>query len=279
MNTTELASAASVLIVKPLSVYDPAVADRRIAEEFAAAHNLAARQISGQKRLLPRNLFDPLRQIMKGLAATVHDMSSPWEDGGVRIIRAELIPDFIEAFDTFHQKWTHEVESVLSDWDSVRALSRQLLNGAFDERKFPSSDKIRMHLTVTYEFRPVPTSGDFRVDVPAEAISSMEVAFAERLAAQKQRLRDELMAALTALRTKMRTWTPGHSRLHTSMLSDIVDFAGRLPKLMLDPDPVLISAAESARLAFAAMDADELRDSDDARANAASTVDSILVTL
>jgi hypothetical protein len=136
-----------------------------------------------------------------------------------------------------------------------------------------------MHLTVTYEFRPVPTSGDFRVDVPAEAISSMEVAFAERLAAQKQRLRDELMAALTALRTKMRNWTPGHSRLHTSMLSDIVDFAGRLPKLMLDPDPVLISAAESARLAFAAMDADELRDSDDARANAASTVDSILVTL
>lgn len=279
MNADTLATAATIVTVTPLTVYDPAISDKSIAAEFARAHNVSERQLSGQKRLLPRNLFDNLRTLLKGLASTFHSLSSPWEDGGARIMRAENIPGFIDTFCEFEAKWLAEREAVLSEWDSVRAMSRQLLNGAFDERRFPSADKIRHHLTVRYEFRPVPTSGDFRVGVPPEAVQSLEEAFEERMAAQKKHLRDGLIKVLSDLRGKLGGWTPGHSRLHGTTLSAIIEVADRLPKLMLDPDPALLAAAESARTAFENIDLDDLRDNEDARQAAIDRASQILVTL
>lgn len=280
MNATTLATSATIVTVTPLTVYDPAVSDKSIAAEFARAHNVSERQLSGQKRLLPRNLFDNLRTLLKGLSTTFHSLSSPWEDGGARIMRAEHIPGFIEYFhEKFETAWLAERESVLSEWDSVYALSRTLLNGAFDERRFPTADKIRHHLNVRYEFRPVPSRGDFRVDVPAEAAESLEKAFEERLHAQKKHLRDGLIKALSDIRSKLSGWTPGHSRLHATTLSAIVEVADRLPKLMLDPDPGLLAAAEAARSAFESIDPDDLRENEGSRKAAIDRASQILVTL
>lgn len=271
-----LATTASLFRVSPLTVYDPVSSDKAIAAEFAAARNISTAQLSGQKRLLPRDLFNGLRALMAQFTKDMKAVSSPWEDGGMRIIKCEFIPGFIDTYTAFETAWDKEINSIIPQWDAVRDASRALLGSAFEESRFPSSFTVKKHLSLSLEFRPVPLAGDFRVDVPAAAIRTLNECFEERLDQQKDSLRFELLNVVDTIHRKMQAWTDGKSRFHESTLSNILDAVARIPKVMLEPDAVLIAAVEEARGAFASVTADDIRDSPDVRSSVAARASAIL---
>jgi len=274
-----LATTASLFRVSPLTVYDPVSSDRAIAAEFAASRNISTAQLSGQKRLLPRDLFNGLRSLMSDFTKSMKAVSSPWEDGGMRIIKCEFIPEFIDTYTAFESKWNKEIDAIIPQWDAVRDASRALLGSAFEESRFPSSFTVRRHLSLSLEFRPVPVAGDFRVDVPALAIRTLNEGFEVRLDQQKDSLRYELLNVVDTIKRKMEAWTDGKSRFHETTLSNILDAVSRIPKVMLEPDAVLIAAVEEARNSFSAITAEDIRDCPDMRSTVASRAAAILESM
>jgi len=68
----------------------------------------------------------------------------------------------------------------------VIALKRQaetLLNGLYRESDYPSAGTLQSRFKMAVDFSPVPTSGDFRLDLPAEQMADIERTVEARVAA------------------------------------------------------------------------------------------------
>lgn len=274
-----IAARAALLRVTPLSVYSPASRLEEMAADYAARTGIDRRQLRGSKKLLPEELFAPLRESMKAMVAYLDQSTSLWEDGGWRITRADRVIEVETEVSMIAREFHRRRDAILAGWQSVEDEMRWRLGAAFDAGRFPSVDKVREHLTISSAWKPVPSGSDWRIDLPQEIIARTEADVRASLAAQQDRVRSRVIAAITGLRDKVAGWQDGKSRLHQSTLDEVANLATVIPGLLIEEDAELLDVCNAASRAMRGVDRDILRDSTAAREEAAAAANALLAQM
>jgi hypothetical protein len=144
------------------------------------------------------------------------------------------------------------------------------LGKLFDSGEYPMASDLHKKFALRYHFTPVPESGDFRVDIPAEAAEQLKTKFE---ATMRDRLEDamiepwdRLYEEITHIRNKMVPKEDGKpSKLFASMIENALRLCETLKSLNVLDDPKLEEARRQLELSLENVDIKSLRESPELR--------------
>ena len=278
-HTHTISNIAALVKVTPLSVYSPTAKLDEMAEDYAVRHGVDKAQLRGAKKLLPADLFAPLKSTMRSLVEFLDNNASPWEDGGWRICQAGKILTIEDGVNERAVAYHNTRDNILRDWYYVEQEMRRKLNGDFDAKKFPTADKVREHLTISMTWKPVPAAGDWRIDVPQSIVDTMEQDTTKQLATQQAKVRARVIDAISCIHKKCTEWDEGTTRIHQTTLDAVAELADVIPGLLITDDPSLVEVCKDASRAMRGIDRDLIRDSGHARASMAEKAAELLKKL
>ena len=207
----------------------------------------------------------------------------PWADKGARLMPTSLFLDYKSEVnvrrDTFHKM----VDQFIQDYTALVRTAHNYLGNLFNAEDYPDADTVRSKFGFRMVFSPVPESGDFRLDLPAQELDEMkqgyEDSFKDRLADAMKEPWDRLHKTLTTISEKL-TDVDGDEetkkRYHDTLITNAQSLCGMLTHLNVAGDPKLEQARRDLERTMAGADIETIKESATERADIKGKVDAIL---
>lgn len=290
MNITSIASAAMIGSVN-ISVWEARKQDKRTAEEVMASKGARSRKAA----TVSKHLFSecPELEAIKTLRSTIrqwfNSVTLPWDDNGRRIITTAQYLEVTNRAGKFEREFAALVQVFINMYST--AISKQAfeMGSLFDRSEYPPVEEVVAKFRFSFTVEPLPTSGDFRVDIGNEAQRQMKerydraveermsgaVADAwQRVKTQVEWVRERMDACIeydpdaveevktldadgTVLSVEIKK--KRRPKLYDSMLEQGLELTGLLRDLNITNDPRLEEARQALETALTRVDMDSLK--------------------
>lgn len=264
-----------------VSMWSARKTDRKVTGEVATAHNVAVSTGNYNKSLLPNcNAYEAVKTAGGDLGATLRAMSLPWMKNGSRILLAAGYVEFARVMKAKKEAYDIAVDKFLAEYPQHVEKARQDLNGLFNPADYPDAADLRDKFKAELLILNVPTEDDFRVQLSADAIStiregitdSVKAALVEASTDAWQRIREALAAMSERL-------NDGTAVYRDSLFGNLQEIVTLLPALNVMEDPKLTELGEKIAAEVLKFKPQECRDDKSKRAATAAQVDALLASI
>jgi hypothetical protein len=205
----------------------------------------------------------------------------PWADKGARLLPTSLFLDYKAEANIRRDTFNQMVDTFIGNYPALVQTASNYMGTLFNQDDYPSPDAVREKFGYRLVFSPVPESGDFRLDLPAQDILEMEQsyqsAFDDRLAEAMRTPWDQLHKMLGAMSAKL---TEGDEdakkRWHDTFVTNAHELCAMLTHLNVAKDPKLEDARRQLETAMIGVDIEDIKDDELTRANLKGKLDNIL---
>jgi hypothetical protein len=262
-----------------VSTWSASKLDRAATDEVHANHSASRKAGRYSKHLLggdPPEL-KAAKQAATALRAHHYAYTLPWGDGGQRVLPGEAFEPYTKALRRLTDAYKAAAAEFVTAYPTLRERARQSLGTLFRDTDYPSQAELSTAFDVQADFAPVPTAGDFRVELSDEQVAEFETAARRKLEQAQESLMQRLREPILTLASKLRE--PEAKRYHETLLGGLKEAAEAARGLNLTDSPVVAEAAAALDRLAASTDLDTLRKSPEARATAAAEADRILAAM
>jgi len=240
-----------------------------------------------RKRLLPHDpvSWKAVRQARSSMIAEHKRLTLPWSTG-LRILTREGFLDYGRSMAQARACFDAAVYTFLKDYPEQVTIAMDRLGRMANPTDYPNAESLRPLFGVSLEFFPVPTSGDFRVELGSDEVAMIREQIdglaAQRVQQAQRDLWDRMLGAVahfSAVLTKVQQASAAKDRgeevdlplIRESMLAKLGEVARLAETLDLENDPRL----EEIRTEIGGLicDRKDLRDHAGVRAAAISEAD------
>jgi hypothetical protein len=208
-------------------------------------------------------------------------LTLPWNDNGVRLLPGTALLDYQAEMRRYEQEYSQLCQAFLVKYDTLVAAAAFQLGALFDRSEYPTRDKVaaQFHFTVSYD--PVPTSGDFRLDIESqvqrELVAQYEARMVDQLAAAQNDAWTRVYEALGRFRDRLTLNEDGTRRVfQETMVSNAQELCEVLTHLNITKDPKLEAARAQLQRMLDGLDVKELRKEEGVRLEVLHTTNKIL---
>lgn len=214
----------------------------------------------------------------------VYDNTLPWSDSGIRLLPSVRFFEFNKRMEDYELEFNQLVADFINIYPSLITAQAMALGDMFNRDEYPSPSDIAHRFSYRLNYMPVPTAGDFRVDVGNEAEKEIKEKLSkladERIehAMQdvKERLREHLARMSDRLGNDIINGEIKTRKFHDSLLETAHDLCDMVKALNITNDQELESARKALSQAIDGVDVKELRTSMPIRGDVKASVDAIL---
>lgn len=287
MENISIATSA-MLVDLNINSWTANITDRGISDEVNDTKNAKARAAKVTKNLFAgTSLLSDINKFDARIRLWHQSQTLPWADRGARLLASSRFFDYKQMLSHYEAQRSDMVNRFYDQYDDLVKEAENVLGDMWVSTDYPPKGQIITFFNFRYSFLPVPTSGDFRVDVGNEAMEELKKQFDDEV---ENRIRNgvediygRLRDSLVHMSTKLEEVTevdangkPKKKRIHDSMITNARDLCDVLKHLNITQDPKL----EEARRRFSAIvnkvDTEDLKDSEEVRSNVKSQIDDIL---
>lgn len=205
----------------------------------------------------------------------------PWADKGARLLPTSLFLNYKAEANIRRDTFNQMVDAFIGNYPALVQTASNYMGSLFNQDDYPSADAVREKFGYRLVFSPVPESGDFRLDLPAQDIREMEqsyqAAFDDRLAEAMRTPWEQLHKMLAAMSTKL---TEGDDdtkkRWHDTFVTNAQEMCAMLTHLNVAKDPKLEAARRQLETAMIGVDIEDIKDDQFIRAKLKGKLDGIL---
>ena len=273
---------SAMLVELNVSCWTARKLDKRVSEEIDTAKNTKARGGNYHKNLLAgsKTLED-----VNNYAARVRLWNSlrtlPWSDKGVRLLPMPIFLDYKAQLNEHESEFQRLCNKFFVEYPTLISAAAFSLGDMFNREEYPSVEDIMRKFKFSYTFSPVPTSGDFRIDIneqaKAELVTQYESSFNGRIESAMRDMWGRLHECLTHMSERLSTAEDGKRKIfHDTLLGNAKELIDVLDKLNITKDPQLEKARRELSSALLLLDTDMLKKSDEIRLQTKSKVDAII---
>lgn len=227
-----------------------------------------------KKVLMPE---DPLLSEMKTAANTArnyhYDHTLPWQWKGGQMLPSAFYMEYTRAMADFIRDFDDKAEQFCDPGYYPTAVARSLtiLKGIADSSDYPDQNNIRAHFFAAVSIDPIPSSGDFRVDLHANELHALEANYRAREQELVQDAREHLYKRLLgyAEHASAKLSDPD-ARFHHTLPRNIAEFTRICESMNIADDKTLNDLADELA-PIGDLDAKDLRDDPELRKEAAET--------
>lgn len=274
---------SAMLVSLNVGLYSGRKQDKRTQSEVVAskgAHSSRAASVY-------KNLFSDCKELdeitkFQARARAVHyQMTLPWDDNGMRLLPTKAFVEYTDEMRKAREHFDILVDAFLDKYDTLVAAAAFKLGTLFDRAEYPLRDEVAKRFRFDVDYRPLPTAGDFRLDVEAEIQAKLVAQYEERLQAQvtaaQQDAWTRMYEALTRVKDRLTLDESGKRKIfHATTITHAQELCGLLTQLNVTNDPTLEKARAMLEAAMAGVEPDELRKEEGARLITLNKVNAVL---
>ena len=276
-------ASSAVLVELNISVWPANKVDREMTETVNT--NASAVRDASQTR---KNLFagTSLRKDIEKLAARIrlyhNQHTMPWADKGQRLLPTKLFMEYKQTMNNYEAQFKQMCDNFFFEYPRLVNEAQTHLGTMYRATDYPDLTNVREKFGFRMAIDPIPESGDFRLDISAEALEEVragyEAKFDERLAEAMRTPWERLHTVLTAMSEKLKDeeGEDNKKRYHDSLVTNAVDLCGLLDKMNITNDPKLEEARKQLELTMLGADIEHIKESSMIRENLKNKVDAIL---
>lgn len=267
-----------------ISCWNARKLDKKVSEEVDTAKNTKVKAGNYHKHLLAGN---PHLDAVVKYAAKVRlwntQQTIPWSDSGTRIVTMENLFNggYKRQLDDHKIEFERLAANFISVYPTLISAAAFQLGDLFDRDEYPEVESVAKKFKFKYSLIPIPTSGDFRIDIAeqakAELVADYERQFTERLNNAMRDVWDRLYDCLSHMSERLASDDEGKRKVfHGTLLTNAQELITLLSRLNVTNDPKLEQARRDLQAALVNTDISSLKDSDYVRENVKAKVDDIL---
>lgn len=274
---------AAMLVDLNIAIYSGRKQDRTTQAEVTLAKG------SGSKKAASvyKNLFAECKELeaitkFQARARSEHyRLTLPWNDRGARLLPTISLLDYKQVMNRYQQEFDRLVDAFLIKYSTLVAAAAFQLGTLFDRNEYPDAAQVARRFRMDIAFVPLPTSGDFRLDVESEVqrelMEQYDRRLAEQLASATKDSWDRLYEALSRLSDRLTVDEDGKKKIfHDTIVTGAVDLCELLTAMNVTQDPQLESARRKLQEVLLGVTPKELREEDGTRVLTKQKVDEIL---
>lgn len=276
---------SAMLVELSISCWTARKLDKRVSQEVDATNGAKARAGNYNKNLLAgTQKLDNIVRFAANARAWHNANTLPWSDNGLRLLPVENFLNYKERLGELEQEYNALVQDFLTSYpDLVDAAAFQLGN-LFDRSEYPATESIADKFRFRYVFSPVPTAGDWRVNIGQQARDELESqcnnAIQERVQGAMKEAWSRLHECLSHVSERLEDTGDGDDTkrkvFRNSLVENAQELIDMLKVLNVTKDPELERARVLMAQTFNGLEAKDLRDSETTRKGVKADVDSIL---
>ena len=273
---------SAMLVELSISTWTARKLDKKVSEEVDANKATKTRAGNYHKNLLAGS--EALEAVIKygnNVRLWHHKQTLPWSDSGTRIVTMENFLDYKEQLTTCEENFNRLVNNFIVAYPTLISAAAFKLGDLFDRDEYPEVERIANKFRFSYVFMPLPSSGDFRVDIGEAAAKELrdqyEQTFNTRVETAMRDVWERLHDTLTHMSDRLAETDEGKRKMfHSTLLTNAVELVDLLKKLNITNDQKLEQARKDLAKALVGMDIKELKDNENARKHVKVQVDEIL---
>jgi len=167
-------SSAALLVSMTISNWAGRKLDRKASAEVSDANAAERGMANVNKKLLGNNEYLKAIQTHVSAARDMHTrMTMPWGKTGWQLCPTAQYFKYTEAMTGMQNKFYELVQEFLDNYEQAVEDAHLFLGDLANPDDYPSLEKLSRKFSFTLDEMPLPTSGDFRLDIANEGISQL----------------------------------------------------------------------------------------------------------
>jgi len=260
--------------------------DRTVSDELVAnkhAQDKGAARVN--KHLLAgRTELEVITKFVTETRATVYDNTLPWSDSGIRLLPSAKFMEFNAKLQQAEDKFYGLVTEFVTVYPSLITAQAMALGNMFKREDYPHPSDIEHRFRFSVNYMPVPSSGDFRVDIGNDAQEELRKKLSaladERVEHAMKDIKTRLLDHLKRMSDRLTIdYVSGEAvprKFHDSLLDGAHDLCEMVQSLNVINDHQLADARKALLKAIGNVDVKDLRKDVGARTEVKTQVDDIL---
>lgn len=274
---------SAMLVDLHISTYSGRKMDRNTQAEVVANKGANSKRAAS----VYKNLFseckelDALTKFQARARAEHYRLTLPWNDQGARLLPTASLLDYQQIMGRYRNEFERLVDAFLDKYDTLVAAAAFQLGSLFDRKEYLSRAQVALRFRMESSFTPLPTAGDFRLDVEStvqrELIEQYERRLEAKLAQANQDAWTRLHEALLRLSDRLVIEEDGTKRkFHDTMVTGALELCELLTAMNVTQDPALEQARRKVEEILSGVTPKELRDEHSTRVQTKQKVDALL---
>lgn len=276
----------AMLVEFNASVWTARKLDKSTTDEVVASKNAGAKDAARvNKHLLAgRTELDVIQQAVGRARQFVYDNTAPWSDSGLRLLPTVNFMKFTERMNDFEEEMEALVKSFVAIYPTLITAQALALGDMFKRDDYPTANEIMTKFSFRVNYMPVPSSGDFRVDVgnqaQAELKARLESLTQERIDSAMADVRERLVTHLKRMSDRLTTDYVGgeakQRRFHDTLVDGALELCDLTKSLNVTNDTALEGARSQLEQLLVGVSPTDLRKNEAIRQDVKKNVDAIL---
>jgi hypothetical protein len=281
----------AIVVDLTISTYSGRKKDKKTQSEVTAAKGSMSRNAAS----VYKSLFAECRELEAIIkyGAVVRQshyrLTRPWTDMGSRILPTARLTEYTDVMNAHDTEFNKLVTTFLDKYDTLITAAAFQLGALFDRGEYPTRSQLFPKFGVYRAMAPLPTSGDWRLDLDADRQRDLKAAYDKKFNEQLQTAQMEnwkkLHTALTHFSHKLtdgvheegkKMGEAKPQKLFDSMIEQAVDLCDVLTDMNITKDPTLEKARQQLANAITGVTIEDLRKSEGARVLTKQKVDAVL---
>jgi len=268
------------------SVWTARKLDKTTTNEVVASKNAGAKDAARvNKHLLAgRTELDIIQQAVGRARQFVYDNTAPWSDSGLRLLPTINFMKFTERMNDFEEEMETLVKAFVVIYPTLITAQALALGDMFKRDDYPSANEMMTKFSFRVNYMPVPSSGDFRVDVgnqaQAELKARLESLTQERIDSAMADVRERLSTHLKRMSDRLTTDYIGgeakQRRFHDTLVDGALELCDLTKALNVTNDLALETARSQLEQLLVGVTPTDLRKNEAIRQDVKRNVDAIL---
>lgn len=276
----------AMLVEFNASVWTARKLDKTTTNEVVASKNAGAKDAARvNKHLLAgRTELDIIQQAVGRARQFVYDNTAPWSDSGLRLLPTINFMKFTERMNDFEEEMETLVKAFVVIYPTLITAQALALGDMFKRDDYPSANEMMTKFSFRVNYMPVPSSGDFRVDVgnqaQAELKARLESLTQERIDSAMADVRERLSTHLKRMSDRLTTDYVGgeakQRRFHDTLVDGALELCDLTKALNVTNDVALETARSQLEQLLVGVTPADLRKNEAIRQDVKKNVDAIL---
>ena len=276
----------AMLVEFNASVWTARKLDKTTTSEVVASKNAGAKDAARvNKHLLAgRTELDIIQQAVGRARQFVYDNTAPWSDSGLRLLPTVNFMKFTERMNDFEEEMEALVKAFVVIYPTLITAQALALGDMFKRDDYPTANEMMTKFSFRVNYMPVPSSGDFRVDVgnqaQAELKARLESLTQERIDSAMADVRERLSTHLKRMSDRLTTDYIGgeakQRRFHDTLVDGALELCDLTKALNVTNDVSLETARSQLEQLLVGVTPTDLRKNEAIRQDVKRNVDAIL---
>lgn len=278
---------SAMLVELNVSVYSGRKKDKATQAEVTTAKGAHSKQAASVYKSLFAECkeLDAIISHQARVRAEHYRLTLPWSDSGLRLLPTKSLLDYQKLMGERTQEFNELVNNFLDRYDTLVAAAAFQLGALFDRSEYPLRGTLAHKFSMEASFAPLPTSGDFRLDVESEVQAEMARQYEQSMKTRLEQANNDawqrLHGALQSISDRLGkdTHEDGTEKkriFRDSLIENATDLCSLLTSLNVTGDPQLERARALLEDSLLGVTPKDLRESDGQRALTKQKVDAIL---